>query len=950
MSTLAARYTDLKTQVGGNREMTRFEHNYGGEGEDARNCITLPAAHIRRIFGELEFAMRLSSSQEHRFDGEIDSALTLLEDAMREDGTLTRAVCLAAEQALSPMEAAAKEYELILVGHAHIDMNWMWSWQETVAATLATFRTMLDIMDEYPQFCFSQSQASVYQIVEEYDPEMMARIKQRIAEGRWEITASAWVETDKNMPNTESLLRHIQYTKTYLRDHWGIDPASLEIDFSPDTFGHSANLPELDTAGGVKYYYHCRALEERDYALYRWRGQSGQEILCYRERQWYNSGIRPKIGPALIEVSKHCAGLKTGMVVYGVGDHGGGPTRRDVERGIEMMDWPIFPRVKFGTMREFFHKAEAVRDQLPLVDHEINFIFPGCYTTQSRIKMGNRASERALASAEGMNALATLQTGAAYPQKDYESAWQNTLFTHFHDILTGSCVQESREYAMGLYSRVLATAQTQMTKSALQVTDAIDTSAIPCGDDVSDLSQSAGVGYGVGYFGGMPRSERGTGKVRVFTVFNPTAVKKSEPVELTVWDWTGDMRRIRVTDAAGNEKRTHLLDGEPQHYWAHFCFRLLVPVTVEPFGYTTLVLRERELGEDYPLYLNADGKDVEATDYVLENSRLKAVFNRQNGRMISLFDKTEQKERLRGDAGLCLIDTERATSDAWHIGRWRRVHPVDNAVVIRMSSGPLRSTLTAEYKVGQSTLRVIASLTDDAPAVAYRVEADWRETAGGESVPVLVFSLPLKDAPTEYLYDIPGGVISRPPLDHDVPGLQFALAPAPGGKNGVGIVSAGKYGYRGTADGTLTSTLINSAANPDPYPEFGRHTIQFHVGIFGCDPKVMEDTATSLNSPLTYQPARGTHGGTLPTEGSLLSLDSAECVISSVSMDGDALLVRLYNVTDQSSACRLTCVRPVKAAETVDLLGEQSAALTVEDGAAVFTVPAHALRSIRVTF
>jgi alpha-mannosidase len=131
-------------------------------------------------------------------------------------------------------------------------MNWMWSWQETVAATLATFRTMLTLMEEYPGFTFSQSQASVYHLVEKYDPEMMEEIKKRIKEGRWEVTASAWVETDKNMPCTESLLRHIRYTRDYLETTWGVDPASLNIDFSPDTFGHSAHIPEIDGYGGVQ--------------------------------------------------------------------------------------------------------------------------------------------------------------------------------------------------------------------------------------------------------------------------------------------------------------------------------------------------------------------------------------------------------------------------------------------------------------------------------------------------------------------------------------------------------------------------------------------------------------------------------------------------------------------------------------------------------------------------
>ena len=171
--------------------------------------------------------------------------VSFLEEAMDRDGVLTRGVCLEAEERLAPCGPAAKEYKLILAGHAHIDMDWMWSYHETVALTLSTFRTVLNLMNQYPEFCFSQSQASVYKMVEEYDPDMMEEIKARIREGRWEVTASAWVETDKNMPSTESLLRHIAYTKNYLQEVWGVDPDSLLIDFSPDTFGHSAFIPEI---------------------------------------------------------------------------------------------------------------------------------------------------------------------------------------------------------------------------------------------------------------------------------------------------------------------------------------------------------------------------------------------------------------------------------------------------------------------------------------------------------------------------------------------------------------------------------------------------------------------------------------------------------------------------------------------------------------------------------
>ena len=125
---------------------------------------------------------------------------------------------------------------------------------------------------------------------------MMDEMKRRIREGRWEVTASAWVETDKNMPDTESLIRHIRLTRDYLSRVWEVPAASLNIDFSPDTFGHSAHLPELNSFGHVRYYYHCRGRNTDD-VLFRWAAPSGQEVLVYREPYWYNSGIKPEMGP-----------------------------------------------------------------------------------------------------------------------------------------------------------------------------------------------------------------------------------------------------------------------------------------------------------------------------------------------------------------------------------------------------------------------------------------------------------------------------------------------------------------------------------------------------------------------------------------------------------------------------------------------------------------------------
>ncbi len=402
MSKLFARYEALKRKVGGNREKLDYEHTFGATVEE-QNHITSPNRIIVRTLSQLDFAIKLSKANGGKYDDQVSKALDILETAMENDGVLTNSACAKAEEALLELSGAAKEYDIIFASHAHIDMNWMWGWQETVAVTISTFRTILNLMEEYPNYTFSQSQASVYKIVEDYAPEMMDEIRHRIAEGRWEVTAAAWVETDKNMPDTESLIRHIEYTRNYLEKNWGVPREKLDLDFSPDTFGHSPFIPELNTFGQVKYYYHCRGLQD-DLTLYRYKCPSGAEVLVYKEPYWYNSGVNPDCGTGIFGLSERCAGLKTGLIVYGVGDHGGGPSRRDIERVLEMQKWPVFPTLRFGTIHDFFKKAETVREKLPVVDHELNAIFAGCYTTQSRIKRGNRKTELALLDAEKLAA------------------------------------------------------------------------------------------------------------------------------------------------------------------------------------------------------------------------------------------------------------------------------------------------------------------------------------------------------------------------------------------------------------------------------------------------------------------------------------------------------------------------------------------------------------------
>ncbi len=948
MVTLAEKYTRVKRSVGGNREKMGYEETFGQPVEEQYH-VTPPNLWQRRILSELGFALTLSEANQNRFDSEINSALDLLQQRIDEHGALTNQDCEEAEKLLLPLAGAAREYSLILVAHAHIDMNWMWSWQETVAATLATFRTMLKLMEEYPDFCFSQSQASVYKIVEDYDPELMEQIKRRIQEGRWEITATAWVETDKNMPYTESLLRHIKYTRDYLREHWGIDPDSLEVDFSPDTFGHSANIPEIDNFGNVKYYYHCRGLDG-DNALYRWRAPSGKELLVYREQHWYNSAITPHIAMNLTDISRNSGGLKTGLIVYGVGDHGGGATRRDLERALEMQKWPVFPELHFGTMREYFKAAESVRDRVPLLDHELNYFSPGCYTTQSRIKLGNRKNEKALSEADLFSSLAHAGLGAPYSKRQFEHAWQNVLFTHFHDILTGSCVQESREHAMGLLSDSMAVANTQHSNALRVIAGQIDTSAIETDIDCFNTqSEGAGVGYGLTGFTGVPNPERGSGKVRIFHVFNSQPIARSELVELTVWDWTGDLREIAFSDSRGEKTDFALIDTRMQEYWSHKYFRVLVWVSVPALGYTTLVLREKEC-EKYRSYVNDPVRTNHAySPFLLENEHIKATFDPHNGNLVSFVDKATGAELLKeGCTGrLQLIHTESATSNAWQIGRYTQAEEITDTIrIYPFENGELRSGFVAEKKVRNSTIRQTVFLDRGAKAFTCRLEIDWNEVGTAEFVPVLAYFFPHAYETEQYLFDVPAGAQKREAQYLDVPGLQYGAAVNPSGKSVV-LVADSKYGYRGV-DGKLSLTLINTAKDPDPYPERGIHKITFAVGAETACPKLLEEMAAAINCPLHFV-SGSQHTGSLPLECGLLSFQSDSAVISGVTTaeNGD-LLVRFYETCGKSATVTLKTAFPIQHAAAVNLMEQTLHNISVESNQVTVTVEPYSIGAVSI--
>lgn len=682
--------------------------------------------------------------------------------------------------------------------------------------------------------------------------------------------------------------------------------------------------------------------------------------MIYKEQYWYNSAITPHIATGIFDISARSAGFKTGLIVYGVGDHGGGPTRRDIERALEMMQWPIYPTMVFGSFREFFLEAESVREKLPVVDHELNFIFRGCYTTQSRIKKANRKAEATLADAEALMAFAQSESNKPYNRKAHENAWQKVLFTHFHDIITGSCVQESREHAMGIFSDAIAYANTQYQKAATLISEMTDTSAIEIDNDIeASQSEGAGGGFNMNANSGVPSPERGCGKIRIFNIFNSTAVKSRKLTEITVWDWVGDMRLITVEDVNGKPLKFQLLNEELEKYWDHRYFKILVDAEIPPFGYTTVILKEKEATE-YKFYLQPNGERYHAPkdDLVMDNGLVRAVFDRKSACLKSFKDLETGVEYIRPgkEAGLLHITMEKKSCNAWKIGRYIDRTAVNVPLDVTFSEGELRHTISAEYKVAkQSSAKVTASLDAGSKEIKFNIFTDWCELPA-ETIPLLTFNVPFAFDTNKYLFDVPAGSQYRVPEAEDLPGLQYAAAIKDDG-SALALIPDSKYGYRTSSDEfavTLINTSIptNDIDGPDSYPDRSKHYVKISLLLTKDCPKLIEEEATLINHPAYYVPT-GSHKGTLPTTMSFMDFIAESSVVSAVlpSENGGEMTVRFYETCGKDDKIIIKTAKTPKCAQSTDLYGNvKESDISVKGNTICLSVKANSIGAVKITY
>lgn len=921
-----------------------------------------------RLISELQYLMEVSRIDGGAYDDELERAVEYAKKCFDRDETLTAHCAMQTEDMIAGLSPFAKKYTILCMAHAHIDMNWQWSYAETVAVTLDTFKTVLRLMDEYPDFKFSQSQASVYEIVEKYYPELLEQIKRRVHEGRWEVTASTWVEADKNIPNGESMSRHILYTKRYLSRLLDISPDSLVIDFEPDTFGHFRNVPEILSKGGIKYYYHCRGFDKHN--VYIWEAESGSRVIAYREPTWYTHSVNPGFAyavPEFCSVNHICAM----PMVYGVGDHGGGPTRRDIERIKDMAGWPLYPNIKFSTFDEFYKTVELVQDKLPVVREELNFMFTGCYSSQSRIKTANRIAEARLNEAEIFSSMSAAFAGGWYLPEQFSREWKKVLFNQFHDILGGTGVIETREYALGQFQEVIATANTQASIALEKIASQIDLSAVEQIEAKmkDSLSEGAGVGFGVTDFA-FPQVERGRGRTRIYHFFNPSMHQRHEVVELTVWDWPGNEKRLYIKDCKGNIVKHQLLGKNlgfeiDEGFGGHSFIKLLVEVDVPAMGYNTYILDEAYVYQP-PTSVLKNSRIEEPNMFILENEFIRAEFRSVDMALVSFYDKNNNCELVDGRSQggvfrLAYEDSNNEGMSAWFIERYTRIMPLGgNAKVydINIGSDLLRQWISYSFELEASSFKATISLDRGSTRLDFNIECDWHERfTKGKGIPQLNFCVPLAYKCLNYRYDIPFSTIDRDELDMDVPANSWIMGLPQENSSALMLATNNRYGYRGY-NNSLSVTLIRSSYEPDPYPEDGVNKIKMALfavhDVNGCEPveKVYDFCHPMPHVSSVYC------GGALPPTCSFVSLKGEGIILSAIKApedcpDGSRLIFRFSEIKGRETIAVIKLARKVCEAYRVDLneqLIPDGNNIKVDNNCIEFVVTPHSICSICVVF
>ncbi|MCP4725376.1 MAG: alpha-mannosidase [bacterium] len=342
-------------------------------------------------------------------------------------------------------ERQMAERDLILVCNSHLDPVWLWEWEEGLAETLSTFRTAARFCREFDGFIFNHNESLLYQWIETYEPGLFEEIRQLVKEGKWHLMGGWYVQPDCNIPAGESFVRQSLIGKTYFMEKFGTEPKTA---VNLDPFGHSRGLVQILKKAGYDSYLFCRpdvSLLELPDDDFIWKGFDGSELLAHRASEHYNSQ-RGKAGEKIKKWTEKNSNIQNKLLLWGIGNHGGGPSREDLTRIRELIDTEKEWNIIHGTPEIYFDRIEKNRESLGVFEESLQPFAVGCYTSMQKLKQKHRTLENRYYMTEKMLTNAVTQGLMEYPRDDLRLALEDMLFSEFHDSLPGTSISEVEPY------------------------------------------------------------------------------------------------------------------------------------------------------------------------------------------------------------------------------------------------------------------------------------------------------------------------------------------------------------------------------------------------------------------------------------------------------------------------------------------------------------------------
>ena len=880
-----------------------------------------------------------------------------------------------AQGKLDVLRPYMKQFTVKAIGNSHIDMAWLWPETETVEVVRNTFGTALQLMREYPDFKFTASAAQAYVWMEEKYPAIFSEIEQRVKEGRWEIVGGMWVEPDLNMPDGESLVRQILYGKRYFKQKFGVD---VNIGWNPDSFGYNAQLPQIYSRSGIDYFVTQKLLWASEftkfpYRLFWWQAPDGTRMMTYFPSN-YALPIDPvriaedsaAYGPLMWKYNGGTNSAPDGalqmMYLYGVGDHGGGPTRVDLDTA-QRWQKPdvVFPKLELSTAASFLNNLSKNESELnlPVWNGELYFQYHrGVQTTQSETKRGNRKSEVALLDAEKLASIGTL-LGQAYPQADFDASWKKVLFNQFHDVLPGSGIGINYVDAARKYAEVQ-----RFSKDTIRV-------------ELGDLA--ARVGFPVSPIRLTSPREGSFGEVKMemvnspvgVLVFNPLSWTRTGPVDFDV-QFPAPVPSVSAVAPDGKQVIVHIVSQDKQTGRAHL---QMIAEDVPANGYKLFLL----VGTSAKLVDIPGAKKLEprlsATSRALENEFLRVQVDPKFGCITSIFDKRSNTEALApavegvgappnlpdgkpcGNLLQAFVDKPEKW-DAWNVDANFIEHHTDllQADEVKLiESSPLRAVIRVKHTWQSSNFIQDITLYAGMPRVDVNMQVDWHEKHI-----LLKVAFPLSARNDKATFEIPYGTVERPTTRNtpaekaqfEVPALRWAdLSDA---THGFSLLNDSKYGYD-AKDNVLRLSLLRGPEYPDPNADQGHHEFTYslypHAGTWREALTVRQ--GYEVNVPLLAVTTTR-HQGTLPASQSFFATQEDNVVITAIKKDADdnSLIVRFYEWAGKKGDVHLTLPQAASAAWQTNLMEMAPSALSLDAGGKVVAVPTNAyeIKTVKVQF